>query len=182
MEKKRLFISLDFPENIIEILREIQKEIKVAKICDCKFTEQEQLHLTLKFLGEVDEKGESLIINKLRKVSFSPFDAKLGGLGVIKKDEEIKIIYINLVSKKLLELQKLIDDSLNGLFNKNDNFLSHITLCRVKKITNKKKFIDFLADIKIEDQIFTINHFSLKESYLKSDGPEHVIIERYVLK
>lgn len=180
MKKKRLFIALELPKNIIEALKKIQKKIKAANICDCKFTKPEQLHLTLKFLGEVDNKQEKIIKDKLKNILFAPFEASLGNLGFINKNEEIKIIYVDVISKKLKELQKLIDSSLKDFFTENTDFLNHITLCRIKQIYNKQAFYNFFNNIEIEDQTFTINEFVLKQSYLKLEGPEHIIIEKYI--
>jgi 2'-5' RNA ligase len=112
MELTRCFVSIDIPE-------EIQVEIK--KLQDAlpgfigKKTEPENLHLTLKFLGEVDEEQIIEIKRRLREVKFKNFECSIDEIGVFSP-KYVKIVWVHL--SKCNKLQKLIDEKLEGLFER----------------------------------------------------------------
>ena len=69
---KRVFISLKFPENIIEEIKKIQEKIEKENLFFGKFTEPKNLHLTLKFLGEIGDEKIEEVKERLRTFSLSP--------------------------------------------------------------------------------------------------------------
>ena len=74
-EKKleRCFIAIDLPREAINSIKDIQKLLKKQSLFNGKFTETENLHLTLKFLGEIDEEKIGGIKKKLREIKFDEF-------------------------------------------------------------------------------------------------------------
>ena len=52
----RCFIALDIPDNIIEEIRKIQEQLKKENLFSGKYTDLNNVHLTLKFLGEINER------------------------------------------------------------------------------------------------------------------------------
>ncbi|PIY16461.1 MAG: hypothetical protein COZ15_05945 [Elusimicrobia bacterium CG_4_10_14_3_um_filter_49_12_50_7] len=68
------------------------------------------------------------------------------------------------------ELQKQIDKNLEHLFQKEKNFVSHITIARVKNVEDKQKLTDELKRIKMNEE-FIVDKFSLKKSTLTENGP-----------
>ena len=82
----------------------------------------------------------------------------------------IKIIWIKLKGK-IFGLQKEIDEALDGLFEKEERFMSHITIARVKNIADKKKLIEYLENINPSKISFKVEKFYLKKSELTSEGP-----------
>ena len=64
----RLFVAVDIPENIKEKIVELQKNIG-EKFADIKFVEEENLHYTIKFLGEVEEQKIEEVKNILSEAS-----------------------------------------------------------------------------------------------------------------
>lgn len=171
----RLFIAFDTDDDAKKELSSIQKELKYAKLNLVK-----EFHLTLKFLGEVDEKKATEIKQRLKKVSFDEFDAQLSGIGVFPSEDYINVVWVGLEPKdKINELQKRIEDSLEGLFPKDTRFHSHITLARVKFIEDKKQFKDCLNNIKIEKITFSVERFRLMKSTLTPEGPVYEVLEEY---
>ena len=80
----RLFIAIEIPEDIKEYLAKIQEEIDdtLAKI---RFVNKNQIHLTLKFLGEVQPNNAEKTKDILKKIALSPFSVNLSGIGVFPK-------------------------------------------------------------------------------------------------
>ena len=171
----RIFISISLPENIKKEIRDIQNSIPEFR---GKLTEIENLHLTLKFLGEISQETLEKVKLRLRNVKFRKFNAEIEDLGVFNK-KLIRIIWLSL--SNINEFQKIIDDSLSDLFQKEQIFMSHITIARVKIINNKKLFLEKLKQIKFDKSEFQINKFEIQESILTSKKPKYKIIEGYNL-
>jgi len=189
MESKRCFIAVDLPRMAINEIKRIQKIIKKKNMFVGKFTESENLHLTLKFLGEIDNNKIKEVRKKLREVKFKSFggrlgrqqvQAKLGEIGVFSK-KFVRIIWIELLGE-VFELQKEVDDKLKGLFKPENRFMSHITIARVKHVYDKKEFISYLGSVRPQKINFKIDGFVLKSSELFPEGPVYKDIEKYSLE
>lgn len=177
----RCFIALDLPRNVINEIRKIQKLIKDKKLFDGKIVDSEDLHLTLKFLGEIDEKKINEVKEKLEEIKFDDFEVKLGKIGVFpsKYNSYIKVIWIELRGKFLFELQKEIDESLSDLFEKERRFMGHITIARVKRVYDRNGFLEYLSKLKIPEMKFNVESFFLKKSELFDSGPIYEDIREY---
>jgi len=161
----RVFIAIDIPDNVKEEILRIQKKLPEFS---GKLTEKENLHLTLKFLGEISEQEVEKIKNKLKEIKLEKFDAGISEIGVFNKNF-IKIIWIKLDNCE--ELQKEIDSKLENLFEKEERFMSHLTIARVKNVKDKKKFISEIEKIKINKINFLVSSFKLKKSDLAGKKP-----------
>jgi len=175
----RCFISLELPREAINYTRELQKTIGQKNLFTGKFTEAENLHLTLKFLGEIEEEKIEEVKKKLREVKMQNFEARLGEIGIFSK-KFIKIIWVKL-SGKVFELQKEIDEKLKGIFEPEERFMSHITIARVKYVKTRKELIEYVKNLKTKEIKFKVGKFFLKKSELKAEGPVYEDIEGYDL-
>ena len=173
----RVFIAVELGENAKEEIRKIQE--KVPDFMG-KLTGLENLHLTLKFLGELDDKQIEKIKQKLREIKLEKFKAEIDEIGVFNENF-VRIVWVHVNSEKLLELQKSVDSCLEGLFEKEKRFMSHVTIARVKSLENKKEFLDKLGEIKFEKIKLLVDKFVLKKSILSEKGPEYEDIEDYQL-
>ena len=171
----RAFISVDMPEEVKEEIGRIQN--KLPKFFGKK-TELENLHLTLKFLGEIDEKRVEEVKKKLKEIRFEGFDAEIKEIGVFS-ERFIRIIWLYLNNCE--KLQKEVDEKLKNLFEPEKRFMSHLTIARVKKIENKYKFLKELKELKIPKIKFKVENFKLKKSTLIEYGPIYETLEEYNL-
>lgn len=172
----RTFISINFPEEIIEEIIKIQSALPEFI---GKKIEKDNLHLTLKFLGEIDEEKLERVKNKLSRVQLLSFKSELTEIGIFSK-EDLRIVWIGV--SKCDELQKRIDSSLENLFKKEQRFMSHLTIARVKKVKDKNKFIHELKDISRPKTSFDVKEFYLMKSELTKIGPIYSIIKKYPLR
>ena len=176
----RAFIAIDLPRKAISEIREIQELIRKQNLFYGKFIEPENLHLTLKFLGEIDEEKIKEVGKKLTDIKIGKFKVRIGNAGVFSRDVT-RIIWVKLKGKEIFELQKEIDEKLGDLFLKEERFMGHITIARVKNIPDRKEFLNYLKGIKTKSLEFPVEDFVLKKSELKSAGPDYEDIERYEL-
>jgi len=167
----RLFIAIEMPEEIKEYLIQIQSKIgnDLAKI---KWVNKEQMHLTLKFLGEVEPNGMGKVKKEIEKIKFEPFSVHLDSIGVFPSEDYIRVIWTGLnPEEKILELQKEIDGKLKKLFNREKNFKAHITLGRIKFVDDKVKFMDMLKKFVVKSKKIDVDNFKLIKSTLTRHGP-----------
>ncbi|MBW3002987.1 RNA 2',3'-cyclic phosphodiesterase [Candidatus Woesearchaeota archaeon] len=169
----RLFIAIDVPEDVSKYLVGIQK--KVSKVRS-KINYVKHFHITLKFLGEVDDVDS--VKEKLRQVRFERFKLILSKVGVFPDTGLIRVVWVGTNNyEKLKDLHDQIEKSLDDFEDR--DFKGHITLGRVKFIKNRKDFRDYLDTIKVESLSFDVDAFKLYKSTLTPEGPEYEVLEEY---
>ncbi len=176
----RCFVALELDRVTREYIEELNSMIKKKNLFAGKFTDIENLHLTLKFLGEIEESRVEQIKKILSKINMKSFEVSLGEIGVFNNAFN-SILWLKLNGKEIWELQKIIDEKLLGLFEPEERFMSHITLARMKKIHDKQEFLDYIKNIKLKKVKFKVNDFVFKKSELKPEGPIYTDLEKYSL-
>lgn len=176
----RTFIAIELPREAINEIIRIQKLIWKKTLFTGKLTEGENLHLTLKFLGEISDLMIAEVQKRLSEIKFSEFFAETGEVGVFNKDF-IKIIWIKLNGKGIFQLQREIDEKLKDLFSVESRFMSHITIARVKNVKDKKGFLEYLESVKPKKIKFHVDKFVLKKSELLDAGPVYSDVQEYNL-
>ncbi|MEK6917514.1 MAG: RNA 2',3'-cyclic phosphodiesterase [Nanoarchaeota archaeon] len=172
----RTFISIDLPENVKKEVQKIQNQLPEFF---GKKIELGNLHLTLKFLGEIDEEKIKLVKEKLKIINTSSFDLELDEIGVFSP-HHIRIVWLHI--KGADELQKVVDSVLGEIFKPEERFMGHLTIARVKNIKSKKEFLESLRKIEIPRIKFKAHCFRLMKSELRPDGPIYSVLEEYKLK
>lgn len=171
----RTFISINISE---EIRKEIKKIQDVLPEFFGKKTELENLHLTLKFLGEIKEEKIEEVKEKLREIKIEKFATEIDEIGVFS-EEFIRIVWLHM--KDCDNLQKQTDNALKNLFEPEKRFMSHLTIARIKRLKDKKEFLQDLKKIKIEKIKFKVDKFYLMKSELTAEGPRYSVLEEYNL-
>ncbi len=176
----RTFICIEFPESVVKEVARIQSLLDKKFIG--KFTELENLHLTLKFLGEISPKQLEEVKLALSLIEFHQFNAHLSSIGVFSYRTNPRIIWIKVASKYIHDLQKRIDHALAPLFKPEERFMSHLTVARVKHTPDKKYFYEYFKNLSVKEVSFPVNSFLLKSSELMPVGPVYTTIQEYSLK
>ena len=171
----RCFIGIDLPIVAINEIQKIQKKLKPN--FTGRLTSSENLHLTLKFLGKIENGVINDVRKKLSSIKHSPFELTLKELGVFSQ-KFIKIIWVKVSD---VPLQPLVDNCLNDIFKLENRFMGHITIARVKSLADKNSFLQLINKTKINEISFMVRDFYLKESILTKDGPIYKDIDRYKL-
>jgi len=172
----RLFIAIQLPKEIRNYLSKLQKQFSNTG----KITFTKEQHLTIKFLGEITRTQEKIIQKKLSTVIFQPFSLTLSGIGFFPDERNARILWVGLqLNNHINELQKKIDEILTPQFKKDKNFVPHITLGRIKTITNKAQFNKLAQQTQIQPLQISVNEFQLIESKLAEKEPKYAILQSF---
>lgn len=176
----RCFLAIEIEKEAKKELMKIQKQLPDAKM---KLVGEENIHLTLKFLGEVEDFKINKIRETLKQIKFGKFKANLGNTGIFPSPNFIRVVWVSLEpSEKIKELHKIVDEILEKEKIREDKaFESHITLARIKFVKEKQGFVDELEKINVKPVEFEVNSFVLKKSTLTEKGPVYEDIEKFDL-
>ncbi len=173
----RLFVAIDLPETIKKELTGISFGLPGAR-----WVPLDQLHLTVRFIGEVDGGLFDDIRSGLEQVEASEFLLTLKGLGHFPPRKDPRVLWVGMEKNDaLLALRKKVDSVLVGcgLAPEKRKFSPHITLARLKK-TPLQRVTRFLAGnalFSLPD--FSVTRFYLYSSVLTSKGAVHTIEAEY---
>jgi 2'-5' RNA ligase len=183
---KRLFAAIKIhPANeFVRIYTELQNSLHDSKI---KWVDVNNVHLTLKFFGETAESQIPVINNALHKVASenTMIELKLIHSGIFGSSYNPRVIWFGIDRNPVLE--KLADDVLDAMENigyerDRQNFVPHLTIGRIKYISDRKKFEEVIQRYKsVEIQQEKIDCFHLYESILRPQGPEYRVIDSFSL-
>ncbi|GAQ95634.1 2'-5' RNA ligase [Thermodesulfovibrio aggregans] len=183
----RLFLAIELPMEVREFLAELTKfQLPMEGI---NVVQKENFHITLKFLGEVEEKVIPHLINVLRVVAgeFSNFKIKTTHPGVFPDRVKPRVIWIGTENSDTLKLlAKRIDEELSclGFQREEREFKPHITLARVKNQRNGKYFFEKISK-KFSDHPryfeFQVKEFALMKSTLTPKGSIYSVLEMFPL-
>lgn len=137
----RMFISLPVPQPVIKELHELQQELRARLRPDSvRWTRPEQIHLTLKFLGEVSGEKMNDVAETLRKTcaGFRPFNLRAERIGFFPGERLPRIIWASVRDEhyELLRLQRAVDAALSRLLGQSEekDFTAHLTIGRSKNL------------------------------------------------
>ncbi len=175
----RLFIAIDPPANIMGGLARICHGIQGAR-----WVPEEQLHLTLRFIGEVDRQTMIRIDETLRGLRFSPFSLALAGTGFFPPRGMPRVIWAGLrKSEELLDLQRRMESRLvhkAGITPEERRYHPHITLARLKKPGAGQSVRNFLSlHAGLASPEFRVEAFHLYSSRLSPKGAIHTLEASY---
>lgn len=174
----RLFVAIDPPDEVREELARLQRGIPGARWVD-----PHQLHLTLRFVGDVDGRVLDDIVHGLDRIREAPFDLTLRGLGHFPPRKAPKVLWVGVEPEPAL---KALRDAVErevvscGVSPEQRKFHPHVTLARLNGSTERVG--RFMADnALVAFEPFEVDQFHLYRSYLHHDGAEHTLEASYDL-
>jgi 2'-5' RNA ligase len=178
MDTIRTFIAVALSKQLKEELSRIQTLLKETA-ADVKWVEPENLHLTLKFLGAVNQdkikKIEEALKNDLR--SFGPFPLRLERLDAFPNAGAPRVIWVaaSKDSEKLKRLSQVVEDSLVSVkFAKEKRgFKTHITLGRVRSAKNRSALTAAFQTVQTQPKEMSVDSITIFKSILSSSGPRY---------
>jgi 2'-5' RNA ligase len=173
----RLFVAIRPPREIRERLLGLMGGVQGAR-----WQDDDQLHLTLRFIGEVDGHSADDIAAALGSVHHKSFDIALNGVGSFGKRGKGAVWAGVQPQEELKSLHKKVDQAClrAGIEPDNRAYHPHITLARLGRGAGPAEpFLERWAGLSSEP--FRVDSISLYESRLGSEGASYTIAERYPL-
>ncbi len=176
----RLFIALELPEEIKHALEPL-----ASGLGDVRWLSPEQQHLTLRFIGEVDNGRMSEIEEALGLVHGAPFELRLKGLGHFPLRGEPRVLWVGVEKNpELTRLKRQIDRALKeaGLPPEGRKFAPHVTLARIRGPLSRARLGTYLMRHNLFcSEPFPVTAFHLFSSWLKPQGAQYQIEASYRL-
>ena len=174
----RLFVAIRPPAAIRAILLGAMGGISGAR-----WQSDDQLHLTLRFIGKVDRHLAGDIHAALGAIHHPPFDIALNGIGAFDRRGWPDAVWAGVSPHEPLKaLHKKVDAVLTrvGVAPDQRAFLPHITLARLKRSSGTVGNL-LVQSGGLASPLFTVNHFGLFESTLTPDAAVYTLVELYSL-
>lgn len=175
----RLFVAIRLPRPIRERLLSL-----VGGVPGARWQSDDQLHLTVRFIGEVDRRQAEDVATALLSIAFPPFDIALQGAGHFGQGTRAGALWIGVTPHdRLLALHRKVDHACRraGLPPEGRAYLPHITVARLSRTAGPvERFLETASAAASEP--FTVDSFCLYESTLGSERATYEVAERYPLR
>jgi 2'-5' RNA ligase len=182
----RLFMALDMPEEVLERIVEVQESLRESG-ADLNLPSKKNLHITLKFLGEVEDKRRDEVVKLVSEAleGFRPFSVKVEEVGYFGRGNRINVIWAGVKEgkEKLIDIIESLDEKLKHIRKNEHKPSPHLTIARIRTGRNKEillKQLKELGDVKFGE--FGVKEIILKSSDLTKRGPVYSDIEFFRLR
>ncbi len=187
----RAFIAIELPKEVKDSLSNLQEQLKKSG-ADVKWVQTQNIHLTLKFLGERDDKKIEKIMQILEEVAQgkNPFQLRISSLGAFPKIDFPKVIWVGIDQgdNETKEIAKELEEKIAqiGIPKEDRPFSSHITIGRTRSGLNREGLVKDLANLTRnfgqQIQEFLVTKITLFKSTLTPKGPIYEVLKEASLK
>jgi len=174
----RLFVGLALPSSLKERLAPL-----MAGLPGAKWVPPENLHLTLRFIGEVDERDAALLDEALSAIEKPAFDLQVAGCGIFAQRRGPEAVWIGVASTPpLVDLQAAVERAAvrAGFAPEEKRFRPHITLARLRD-TPQPRLQSFVAGHNLFKETVPVSEFVLFSSKLGAGDPVYIAETTYPL-
>ena len=175
----RLFVAIRPPAPVRDRLIDLMEGVPGAR-----WQDEEQLHLTLRFIGEVDAHIAGDALAALRSVSHRPFALALDGVGSFGKKGRPHSLWAGVAPHdEVAHLHRKVDQALvrAGLEPERRAYHPHITLARINRAAGPLDgFLSRHAGL--SGPAFDATHFGLYESHMGQGGSTYELVERFAME
>lgn len=175
----RLFAALEIPKDVAQSLSLLRGGLQGARWIDV-----ENYHITLRFIGDVDERTADDVLDAFDHVAKQDFQLQLNGINVFGSKKP-RAIYANVTpSNELNSLQSCLDSQCRriGIMPDGRKFIPHVTLARLRHV-NPFAASDYLnARSNFKSATFSVSEFVVMSSRNSRGGGPYVVEERYPLQ
>lgn len=182
----RAFVALDVPGQVLDSLVSFGSELS-ATGADLKLVERQNLHFTLKFLGEITDGEAAEAQSKLSGLQMKGATAEVRGVGAFPNARSPRVVWAGVAREQeapLVQIAKEVIAVLEGIGERDDRpFQAHITLGRVRSFRNSGALGDLLRENAGRSfGTAVLSEVKLKSSVLTPAGPIYKDIGAFPLK
>ncbi|WP_210432119.1 RNA 2',3'-cyclic phosphodiesterase [Iodidimonas gelatinilytica] len=172
----RLFVGLELPNEVKQSLLAMGSGVDGAR-----WQALDQLHLTLRFIGNLDPVAAQEVRLSLQDLSVPAFSVTLQGMGLFGKPRAPRILYVGGSNPApLIALHEKIDRRLirAGLAPERRKYIPHVTLARFKG--RSLRAAGYVAQhMGFSSQAFDMSHITLFQSHLGHEAAAYEVVDRY---
>lgn len=175
MSLVRSFIAVDVDAiDVVKRIEEVQREVLRLGL-DIKLVERENLHITLRFLGEIPQQRVNDVIRALSTVKFAKFEMRLADLGVFPDLSRPRVLWVGVSqgAEALANLANAVRAAVDKYAEHEEReFTPHLTIGRIKSGRNVDRLGDLIRRYKgVEFGVVVVDKVKLKRSVLTPRGP-----------
>jgi 2'-5' RNA ligase len=175
----RIFVAIKLEEKVKKELSKVQEEMK-RRSKRIKWVSKENLHLTLKFLGEVEETKIEEVEKKIEEgiTGEKKFKLSFEGIGYFPNKKTPRIIWIGVDEGRdnFIRIAEKLNKNLNKFRKEEKKIIPHLTLGRVKYGGEV-----FIEEKNFKTSSFLVTKVSLIKSKLLESGPLYTVIKEFPL-
>jgi 2'-5' RNA ligase len=183
----RVFIAIDLDPKIRQTIKSIQDHLRTID-CNVTWVRPENVHLTLKFLGEINPKRIDSLIPELSNAlqNIDPILTKLTQLGAFPSIQYPRVLWIGLKDhhQQIFQLVSSLEKRLATIGFKKERkaFSLHITIGRIRSPKNINKLSHAISSYTLPSRITqTVLSVALYKSTLTPQGPIYEVLKRFPL-
>lgn len=171
----RAFVAIDLPDRVIDSLVAFQAELS-ATGGDLRLVERENLHFTLKFLGDISDPQASEVLSRLGRLKLRRGSVEVRGAGAFPTLGRPRVIWAGVPYESEGAIGSIAGEvigALNGIGERDDRpFQAHVTLGRTRSFRNSRELGEFLASHSGRSfGVAELSELKLKSSRLAPTGP-----------
>lgn len=165
----RLFVGLELPDSVKEAIYSLRGGLEHAN-----WRAPERMHITMRFIGNVEEHVADEILRELRYIRFPAFHLTCKGLGYFDKGNIPHHLWVGVDNAKILEeLYQKLDAAITRAGGGNQErfkFLPHVTIAKLQGTTMDEVFNYISANNLFKTEPFLVDSFSLFASHARENG------------
>ena len=176
----RLFVGIALPEDVRSDLAAL-----CAGLPGARWVDEDNLHLTLRFIGEVGRDDAEDIHDALERVRGAPFDLMISGLGCFETGRKVRALWAGVVrEEQLFRLQERVESALvrAGVEPERRKFKAHVTLARFRNGGSPRLGGFLQAHNAFSTRPFRVETFTLFRSFLGREGAHYEALADYPLR
>src|SRR2546428_1461927 len=177
-DQVRSFSSIDLEDQ--QVLSRIASILSSLQALggDLKPVEGDNIHLTLKFVGNISTARLAGVKSSLKQLTFPSFTAEIKGAGAFPNLKHKNVIWVGVNDgwTQVEQIYEQVEKLLSGVGFRRENrpFSPHITIARVRSGRKRDEIANFLQHLSDENfGTITVNKVRLKQSALSSSGPKY---------
>jgi 2'-5' RNA ligase len=183
----RTFVSIEIPDDIKKKISELIEKAKLH-LTPVKWVENKNLHVTLKFVGQVEDEKIMSITDCVKESikGTKPFTLSFAGMGLFPNAEHPSVLWVGISkgSDKAKDLAEKIECRITkeGYRGEEKDFTAHLTIGRIKEkidIDSLSKFVQKNGNVDLGS--IKVDHVSVMKSTLRPAGPVYDEIEKITL-
>jgi RNA 2',3'-cyclic 3'-phosphodiesterase len=185
VEPTRAFLAFDVSEGVLDALDEAGLELKKTG-ADVGIVARENLHFTVKFLGEIPEDAVKEIDSRVGELQLSAFEAEVRGVGVFPDLKRPRIVWAGVGEgdESMRKSAESVIGALEGIGQRDERgFRPHLTFGRVRSPRSASSLASYVtANVNREFGRTRIGSLKLKSSLLTPGGPVYTDLRGYALR